>query len=264
MSTRPYPSRKDPISKSLLLALGMHALLIVALALSTRWKSSPPAAIEAELWNATPQIAQAAKPAPPPPPEPDVKPEPKPEPVVKASDEPAPDIALEKKKKEDERKKQELQQEQALKDLLVKKEKEEKAKLEREKKAQQEADDKLKREIAQEREARIAKMTGNAAQTASPNQRSLGTAGVGSRFSIVATGKVKDNLNFPEGDYKPATVLVKLSRDGEVLSVRFTKSSGNPAQDAAIERAIMKTARFPPANPGEAYEQVELDFKASN
>ncbi len=260
MSTRPLQQRKrEPMSKALLLALGMHALLIIALALSTRWKSSEPAAIEAELWSATPQIAAVVKPAPPPPPEPEVKPEP--EPVVKAPVETTPDIALEQKKKEAERKKQEqAQQEQVKKDEKLKQEREKKA----QEVTQQVADAKLRDEITRERDAKIAKMTGNAAQTSSPNQRSLGTAGAGSRFSIVATGKVKDNLNFPEGDYKPATVIVTLAPNGEVLDVKFTKPSGNPAQDAAIERAIRRTARFPPANPGEAYEKVELVFTASN
>jgi colicin import membrane protein len=245
--------KREPMSKALLLALGMHVLLIIALALSTRWKSSEPAAVEAELWSATPQIAAVVKPAPPP--EPKLKPEP--EPVAKAPVEPAPDIALEQKKKEAERKKLELAQQEQVK-------KDEKLKQEREKKAQDAADAKLRDEITRERDAKIAKMMGNAAQTSSPNQRSLGTAGAGSRFSIVATGKVKDNLNFPEGDYKPATAMVTLAPDGTVLDVKFTKPSGNPAQDAAIERAIKRTARFPPENPGEAYRQVELVFTPSN
>lgn len=255
MSQRPIShSRKEPISKSLMLALGMHVLLLIALFLSTRWKSSEPAAIEAELWNATPQMAAATKPAPPPPPPlQDVI---KPEPLVKTPDEPEPDIALERRKEEERKKQAELKAQQ---------EKLEKDKAAKEKKAQAERDKQLLEEARLDNERRLARATtGNAASTASPNQRSLGTAGAGSRFSIVATGKVKDNLNFPESDYKAATVMVTLAPNGDVLDVRFTKPSGNAAQDAAIERAIRRTARFPPENPGEAYRQVELEFKPSN
>jgi colicin import membrane protein len=270
-SDAPQTSRKEPLSKSLWLALSMHALLIVALALSTRWKSSEPAAIEAELWNATPQIAALNKAPPPPPPTPvpEVKPLPKPEPVVKAPEEPAPDIALEIKRKEEARKKQEQAQ---LEEKLTKLERD---RLEKEKvdklaldkkmlQAQKASDQKLMDDVRRDNEQRLARATGSADVTASPNNKSSLTAGKGSRFSLVATGKVKDNLNFPEEDYKPAIAMVTLAPDGTVLDVRFTKPSGNPAQDAAIERAIRRTARFPPENPGEAYRQVELEFKASN
>jgi colicin import membrane protein len=270
-STRPFKAQREPMSKALMLALGIHVLLLIALALSTRWKSSAPAAIEAELWNATPQVASLSRPPPPPPPLVQPKPEPQPKPVEKTPDEPKPDIAIEAKRKEAERKKQdELKQVQEdkdkrLKEELLKQDKLEKDKLAKEKKAQEALDKKLLDEVRRDNEQRLARATqGNAANTASPNQRSLGTAGAGSRFSLVATGKVKDNLNFPEGDYKPATVMVSLAPDGTVLDVKFTKPSGNPAQDAAIERAIRRTARFPPENPGEAYRQVELEFRASN
>ncbi len=267
-SDAPQTSRKEPLSKSLWLALAMHALLIIALALSTRWKSSEPAAIEAELWNATPQIAAVSKAPPPPPPTPvpEIKPESKPEPIVKAPPDPTPDIVLEIKRKEEARKK--LEQEQAREQLDEKLAQLEKDKLAKEKKALQDqkaSDKKLMDEVRRDNEQRLARATGNADATASPNNKGLGTAGKGSRFSLVATGKVKDNLNFPEGpDYKPATAMVTLAPDGTVLEVRFTKPSGNPAQDAAIERAIKRTARFPPENPGEAYRQVELEFKPSN
>jgi colicin import membrane protein len=263
-SSRPLKQQKEPLSKSLMLALGMHVLLLIALALSTRWKSSAPAAIEAELWNATPQIASVSRPPPPPKAEPEVKPEPKPLPVEKTPDEPKPDIALEAKRKEAERLKQKAIEEQEKKEEKEKQDKLAKDKQAKESKAQEALDKKLLEEVRRDNEQRLARATqGNAASTASPNQRSLGTAGAGSRFSLVATGKVKDNLNFPEGDYKPATVMVSLASDGTVLDVKFTKPSGNPAQDAAIERAIRRTARFPPENPGEAYRQVELEFKAS-
>ena len=38
-------------------ALGVHALLVVAIAFSVSWRTSNPAGVEAELWAAVPQIA---------------------------------------------------------------------------------------------------------------------------------------------------------------------------------------------------------------
>jgi len=39
------------------LALFVHALLVLALAFSVKWHSSEPEGVEAELWAAVPQIA---------------------------------------------------------------------------------------------------------------------------------------------------------------------------------------------------------------
>jgi colicin import membrane protein len=47
---------------------------------------------------------------------------------------------------------------------------------------------------------------------------------------------------------------------GEVLSLRLTKSAGNPALDAAIERAIRKSDPLPKPEQGEVFQR-ELVLK---
>jgi colicin import membrane protein len=49
---------------------------------------------------------------------------------------------------------------------------------------------------------------------------------------------------------------------GEVLSVKLRKSSGNPALDAAIERAILKASPLPLPEPRSLFDrQLELVFR---
>jgi len=123
----PEPSR----APSILMALGMHALLVVFLYIGVRWQNTEPTAVEAEVWDIKTQVAA---PPPPPQPEPVAKPEPIPEPPKPVVEEPvapkAPDIALEKikeqkkklaeKKLAEEKLREELKQEK-LKELADKK-----------------------------------------------------------------------------------------------------------------------------------------------
>jgi colicin import membrane protein len=49
---------------------------------------------------------------------------------------------------------------------------------------------------------------------------------------------------------------------GDVLSVKLKKSSGNPALDTAIERAILKASPLPLPEPRSLFErQLELTFR---
>ena len=65
------------------LALGVHGLLLLALALSMNWKMSDPAPVEAEVWSEIPRVAGGAAPPPPPREQPVVRRAPEP---VKAAD----------------------------------------------------------------------------------------------------------------------------------------------------------------------------------
>ncbi|HEY5325335.1 MAG TPA: protein TolA, partial [Caldimonas sp.] len=64
------PQRPPGMRSGLALALGVHVLLILALAWSVKWKTSEPDGVVAELWSALPQIAapKVAPPEPTPPP----------------------------------------------------------------------------------------------------------------------------------------------------------------------------------------------------
>jgi colicin import membrane protein len=76
--------------------------------------------------------------------------------------------------------------------------------------------------------------------------------------------KVKSNWILPP-DLKgnpQAVFLVSQLPNGEVLSVRVVKSSGNPAYDSAVERAILKSSPLPlPASREDFSRELQLTFK---
>lgn len=78
--------------------------------------------------------------------------------------------------------------------------------------------------------------------------------------------KVGRNWNRPAGlrDNIEASVNVRLSQAGEVLSARITKSSGNPVFDRSVENAVLKASPLPiPQERGvnEQFRNVTLNFK---
>jgi colicin import membrane protein len=88
-----FPQEPAPWTVPMVLALGAHALLFVALAWGIAWKhDATPASFEVEVWS--PEAVRAApkaEPAPEPEPEPEPpKPEPEPEPLKPAPEPPPP------------------------------------------------------------------------------------------------------------------------------------------------------------------------------
>mgnify|MGYP000732897040 CR=1 FL=1 len=86
------PRAPGGMGRGALLALAVHGLLVLALAVAVHWRSQTPQTFSAELWSATPQAAaprevQAAPTAPPPPP----PPKPPPRETAAAPPPPAPD-----------------------------------------------------------------------------------------------------------------------------------------------------------------------------
>ena len=198
-------------------------------------------------------------PPPPTPPRPPPVKAPKPEPVAPApkpvEKEPpppkTPDIALEKKKAEAERLKK-LQAMQAAEE----KTRAEAAKAWREKQQaeqkrqtllrQMEEED-LKQRVAAEaaaNEARLARLT-QAQAAASKRQAEM--ASVVGQYRDQISAKVRGNTRLPDNlkGNPEVRCLVKLLPTGEVQSVRVTKSSGNPAYDDAVVRAIEKSSPLP-------------------
>jgi len=149
--------------RSAVLAVAMHAVLLLFLWVGVSWQNNEPTEVQAEIWD---MKVQDAAPVAPTPPAPEPEPEPAPQPVVKAPPPPPveapptpkePDIALErlklKKKLEEEKKLEEA------KLAKLKKEADEKqAKLEAKKLADKKAaEDKLKQE-KQEKEEKEEKL----------------------------------------------------------------------------------------------------------
>lgn len=206
-SSGPYkvPKEHDG-ARSLVMAVAMHAVLILFLWVGVHWQSNEPVAVEAEVWDMKVQEA-----APPPPPAPEVEPEPAPAvkppptpvaPPDEVKPEPkAPDIALERlkklkaeKEKQEELKKEQLKKEQLKKEQLKKEEdKQAKLKAEKEKaekkkqeeqKAKEEQEKKEKKEQAEkklkaDKEAKAKQDKAAADARAAEMRRITGAVGAG-------------------------------------------------------------------------------------
>jgi colicin import membrane protein len=243
----------------------MHALLLAGLAWSTRWKSSTPVSVEAELWSSTaqsaapaptPALPPAPAPAPTPAPTPAPKPAP-PAPVEKA--EPAPDIALEKKREKEREQRERERDEQAKKqqtaDKLKQQKLEQQAKDKKALAAREELE--LKESLRKEREEKLARLTTGAPGRGAAEANKGFSAGYEGRIAA----RIRPNITFsgdPTGN--STTVEIRLGSDGTVLGKRITKSSGNPAWDEAVSRAIDKTEQVPKDTDGRVPRSLELVF----
>lgn len=288
------PHRDPGALRSFGLALLVHALLIGALTWGINWKhSDPDLAFEAELWSNVPQEAAPklveAPPAPPPPPPP-----PPTEPVVKAPPPPAPDvdIALEREKKRKlELKKKEVElakakaEQDRLKELQAKKEKEQKLKEDLAKRKAEEAK-KLEAKKAEDKkqdakEAEKKKLADAAAEKLRQDniKRAMGLAGATGGADAKGTAqkasgpsasyggkvraKVKPNIVFTEdiAGNPTAEVEVRTTLDGTIISQRLIKSSGNKAWDDAVIKAIIRTETMPKDVDGRIPTPMILEFR---
>jgi colicin import membrane protein len=277
------PLRPQPpggMGQGALLALGVHALLVVALAVAVNWRSQTPQTFSAELWSATPQVAAPraveSTPVPPPPAPPPPPPAPTPR-VVAPAPPPAvdPQIAIEKARQEKEkadrlraeraeREKAERDKAEREKQAKAEKEKAERDKAERERQAaaKAKAEAQAKREqqeqrekqaedqrLAKQREDNLKRMMGQAGATGAPG--STGTALKDAAPSASYAGKliarIKPNILLTEtvSGNPSADVEVRSSPTGTILSRRLVKSSGNKDWDDAVLRAIDRTAELP-------------------
>jgi colicin import membrane protein len=252
----PEPSR----APSIMMALGMHALLLVFLYIGVRWQNTEPTAVEAEVWD---MKTQAAAPPPPPQPEPVVKPDPIPEPPKPVLEEPlapkAPDIALEKikeqkkklleKKLAEEKLRDELKQEK-LKELADKKVKAAAAL------AEQKKADKL-------REQEMRRITGNLGGTGTAEKSTAPRIDTG--YAAAVSTKIKRSTSYVGDTDMPGNPEVQFKIDqlptGEIISVRKIKSSGISAFDAAVERGINNSSPLPKKKDGTVDRTVDVTIK---
>ena len=272
------PPPQPGLLRGLALAVIAHLLLVVALTHGLQWqRETQEAAVVAELWSRLPQEA-----APPPPPPVVAPPPPPPQPVVKAPPQPQPeppvqrdaDIALEKEKQTRELEKKKLAEERELqrkKELAAKKREEElaemreqelaKKKLEQQKLAEKRKEDEKRKKEQQAREEREAQRV--AKQREENLRRMQGMAGSGSpdaagsaaqatgpsaRWANLVQSKVRPNIVFSDnvaGNPK-AEVEVRTSPDGSIIGApRLVRSSGSPAWDDAVIRALQRTGELP-------------------
>ncbi len=276
------PQRAAGLGPGAMLALLVHGLLLLALALGVSWRASEPTGASAELWAAVPEFAapapvapppqpvQVAPPVPVPKPQPAPKVEPRPEPsrdaeiaIEKARLQKEKDRELEKEKErqaraEAEKKKLQTQQEEQRKKLAVaaaaaakveQAEKLEKAEQERLEKLRL---DNLKRIQGQAGATGGPTATGNAARDAGPSASYAGR--------IIA--RVKPNIVLTEtlqGSPR-AEVEVRAGPDGTILARRLVKPSGDKVWDDAVLRAIDRTEILPRDTDGRVPSPMTLIF----
>jgi colicin import membrane protein len=288
------PQQPPGMRSGLALAILAHVLLILALAWSVNWKASEPEGVVAELWSALPQTA-APRPAPPvvepKPTPPVVKPEPAP-PVVKAEPAPPPprvdaQIAIERAARERARREEAERLEATRQAELRKREdaKREEAKREEAKRAEakrleaerqraaEQAEQKKLAEQAKKDEARQAAIreanlrrmmkeagtsddpaaTGNAARTSGPSASYAGRIKARVKPNIVLTSTVAGN--------PAATVEVRVAPDGTIVGRKLVTSSGSPAWDETVLRAIDKTEVLPKDTDGRVPPVISMTFR---
>lgn len=237
-----YRSRREPaLTRSFLLALAVHAILVAVMFVGVRWQSHRPDIVTVELWEAAPPpppVVEAPKPPPkvepePPKPEPKIekpqivekaapkpKPKPKPEPKVeKPKPKPRPDPEFEKRLR-----------------------------------AEAAAEQKTLSEQSRVREAREAAER----LAAAGRQKALDA------WTDKIAAKIRGNIVLPPdlAGNPEAIFDVALLPTGEVLNVRRRKSSGHAGYDSAVDRAIQKSSPLPkPEQPGIFRRDLELKFR---
>ena len=249
------PRPADAVGRGLALAIVAHVLLVVALAFGVNWRSRSDTGLEAELWAAVPVAAapRAVEPTPAPqprPPEPTPRAEPKPAPAPQVDAQ----IAIEKAKREEARREQERREEAERRKKAEKAEAErEDAERRKKEEAQKKAEAAKAREAeaaaAAQREANLKRVQGLAGASGDANATgsALKSAGPSSSYAGRVSAKIKPNIVFPDSiDGNPlATVEVRVAPDGTITGRKLVRSSGVPAWDEAVLRAIDKTEILP-------------------
>ena len=120
--------------------------------------------------------------------------------------------------------------------------------------------DALKRETAQIEARKAEQELANIKAAQSASARSKATADYIGKIR----GKIKGNLVLPpdiKGNPEAIFDVVQLP-SGEILSVKLKKSSGHPAYDNAVERAILKSSPLPTPEQGDLFSRrLELKFR---
>ena len=245
-----FAARPAPRLAAAALSLGVHVLFVVMLVFGVSWQTQPSAPISVDLWAALPAVPPPRpRPQPAPPPEPakpeparpePAKPEPAPRPVADTPPPKAPDIALEKKKAEEKAK-----AEAAAREKQLAEQKRIEAQRRAQQRQQEEAD--IMRRMADEEAAEAATLTQQAEARAAASRRQAEAASAIAQYRDLISAKVRGNTRLPDNlaGNPEVRIRVRLLPTGEVQSVQLTRSSGNPAYDDAVLRAIEKSSPLP-------------------
>ena len=279
------PQRPPGMGRGLALAVLAHLLLIAALTFSVHWRASDPAGVEAELWAAVPQMPapRAVEPEPRPPPP---RAQPRPAPPVPAPAPRVPDaqIAIEQARKAEQAKRDEAERKEVVRkaaerekavekarDKEVAKQREQAAQAQREqeelaRKKKEDADAQrqakaleAQREANLKRIAGMAGASGDAGATGSAEKSAGPSAGYAGRIRA----RIKPNIVFADqvAGNPVASVEVRVAPDGSITSRKIVKSSGVPAWDEAVLRAIDRTEVLPKDTDGRVPPSFSIEFK---
>jgi colicin import membrane protein len=247
------------------LSVLVHVVLLVILLVSFNWKTvQAPSIAEVELWDSLPTPAPQVKPEPP---KPVIEPEPpKPEPVVEPEPEPPKPEPKPEPKAEIQVKKEPIKE--PVKPKPKEKPKEEKPKPDPKKekaleKERAEAIKKLQQELLAEDQQRAQpdsqQSRNNAAQSAA-------SAGEINEYKNRIANKIKGYVN-PQlcgTDKVELRFKIAVMPTGELGGApQLIKSSGIPACDQAVERAILQAEPLPlPEQPElrAQFRNIELPF----
>lgn len=250
MSTLAYfRDRPDyAMGRAFLLAFAVHAVLLAVMFIGVRMQNRPGDTVTVELWEPPPPPPPPAPVvAPPKPLPPKVEPPPKPEPEVKK-----PDI-VEKAPPPKPKPKPEAKKDDTLEKMLMR----EQVALEQRQLEQE------RKKLEEQRRLDEARRKADAERTARQLAATARNKALGDYMNRIRT-KVRQNWILPQdvqGNPEAVFNVVQLPT-GEVLSVKIKKSSGNPALDQAIERAILKSSPLPLPEPRSLFDrQLELVFR---
>ncbi len=274
------PSHPEDGGRGLLLALGAHALLIWALAVGVNWRSSSDDRVaEAELWALVPQAAAPRAAEPPPPPAAAVeRPAPAPKADDRAAEMEAELAAQREKRRKDEMRRQaeeEAERQEARRKQLAAERREaekreaERRKLSEQKKTEREAkaEEARREQQRQENLRRLQGLAGASSTSGSPGAvgSAARSAGPSAGYAGRIMARIKPNITFTETltQRQVAEVLVRCAPDGLIISRRIVKSSGNPAWDEAVLKAIDKTERLPRDTDGRVPAEIAMVFNSS-
>lgn len=240
------------------LSLLVHGLFFVLLVMTFSFKSIQPMQVaEVELWDSLPVQKIAPQPEPP---KPEPKIEPKPEPKSEPPPPPEPKAEIQLKVKPPAKPKLEPKPE--------KKPKEEAPKPDPKLKAKEEAKrlEELKRAMLAEDDAsQVQKQEAQQIAAAKNAQAQAASSGALDAAKAKIIAKIKRYVN-PQvcGSGKPVLEYsIALMPTGEVIGApRLQKSSGIPACDQAVDRAILQAQPLPVPREPELFSQLrELNLK---
>lgn len=275
------PRQDERWAPGVSLAVLAHLGLVLALALAMNWKVKTEVAVEAEVWSEIPRAAGPAM-APPPEPKPEpvppkaepaVAPEPKPEPRPEPKVEAKPDIVAERTPKKEPKEKKRKEPKETFDTTPPKPSRKPDPKPEPKPAPKQDAkpdpktDAKADKQSAAEREAlrqaHLARMMSDLGGGPGGSGRAGVAAGPSKSYIGRLIARIKPNVVFTDAiSGNPlAQVEVRCAPDGRIVSTKLIASSGVPAWDVAVLRALERTEVLPLNEQGRIEPVMQLDFR---